>query len=61
MKRAIDEMLICPYCGDGPKYSENYNGCCGESSAHFELVYVWLDTGETLTESELKEENLTRV
>jgi hypothetical protein len=37
----IEEIEVCPYC----MHPANGIGCCGESSAHFEVAY---DTGEEL-------------
>lgn len=31
----IQEVLLCEYCGNGPKSADDWQGCCGESSAHF--------------------------
>lgn len=31
-----DMILVCPYCGDGPKGDQM--GCCGESCMHFEEI-----------------------
>lgn len=30
----IEEFFGCPYCGT-ERASDDYRGCCGESSAHF--------------------------
>lgn len=44
------EILVCPYCMS--EVSQNKMGCCGESSAHFEMAYVAQD--ETFLESEVE-------
>jgi hypothetical protein len=45
----IEELLVCPYCGD-PKTCED-RGCCGESSCHFERAFATKD--EVYLESEV--------
>ena len=44
--------LACPYCGSGPKQEDDWYGCCGESSDHFEQMIETLD-GEVLVASEV--------
>lgn len=41
----------CPYCGD-VKGLDAY-GCCGESAAHFEEVWMNEETGENATDEEI--------
>lgn len=36
----VDEIVICPYCGD--EYGEKI-GCCGEAMTHAEKAYVMAD------------------
>lgn len=47
LRHNYDRIHICPYCGDGPKDPHGGRGCCGESSAHFEEVYLD-DDGEII-------------
>lgn len=47
----VDEEVVCPYCMN--KMSGDMNGCCGESSAHFELAYI-LESGEAVLKSQAK-------
>jgi hypothetical protein len=41
----------CPYCGDVKGLDAS--GCCGESAAHFEEVWLNEDTGENATDEEI--------
>lgn len=51
----IDTHLACAYCGDGPKREDDWRGCCGESRAHFEEVYVLADENVPTHECEVVE------
>lgn len=51
------EQMVCVYCGNEVD-DDDYMGCCGESSDHFERGYFMKD-GNLWTESEVSidEEN----
>jgi hypothetical protein len=40
-----DRITLCPYCMSEVEVN-SYQGCCGESSAHFEDAYVVEVNGE---------------
>ena len=44
------ELLVCPYCMG--EVTQDDTGCCGESSAHFDIAYVTQD--ETILASEVE-------
>lgn len=46
----FQEITICPYCMQ--QREEHGEGCCGESSAHFETAY--LINGEIVLKEELE-------
>lgn len=48
----VDVLTICPYCGTEATASMWDRGCCGESSQHFQEVYLFNDD-TMLTEEEV--------
>lgn len=49
--REVESFFGCPYCGTSREEGD-YRGCCGESSAHFETMYFFVDNGDEATKEQ---------
>lgn len=47
-----DITHACPYCGDEKRSFEPWQGCCGETSEHFEKAYIVTGHDGRILESE---------
>jgi hypothetical protein len=47
------KQWICPYCTNEVGGAEQYEGCCGESSAHFVEVDICPNCDEVYFEEEI--------